>query len=291
MNKQIILDALTLQHATKENEFLQFESTTHNPALTKLNESISNWLADNMNLNLHKVKFYSNILEITPPFNEEKVWPNKIEIRKYQDVKDKNYYEINYTSNCHKVNENNIDYLTTLGRIAAHFPLITEKIESKWQLEYDEIIKPYYVMTSELRKLEQEMKTIKQEIDNHNRDAYKAKGFQHTLSPWLNCTYVGKEDKAYELIECKKVLQLQIGKGKWDCVYVNTYRVVGPTKYNKIAIQIKKDIDAPWVDIKVKNDYFNNFINDVYMWEIYGKEIVDTRQTDSYNAYMGKKVE
>jgi hypothetical protein len=81
---------------------------------------------------------------------------------------------------------------------------------------------------------------------------------------------------------------LDTGRGKWDYMNVNVYRVVGPAKYNKIALQVKRVGDEQWKDIDVKHDYFDSFIESVYAWETTNKARRDADETERYNRYVGE---
>jgi len=165
MSKQIILDALASQFAVKQNELVQYETTVYQPALEGLNKSISDWFGMVLEINPHDIKFKDSTLEIIP-INEGGNWPSTINIRKhysYRDDKD-NYYEIDYRSSHNKVDDNNMYYLTTLGKIAQHVNLITENIENEWKPAYKAIYAPHYELISELRTLEQEINTVKRDI-------------------------------------------------------------------------------------------------------------------------------
>ena len=239
MSKQIILDALASQFAVKQNELVQYETTVYQPALEGLNKSISDWFGMVLEINPYDVKYKDSTLEIIP-INEGGNWPSIINIRKhysYRDDKD-NYYEIDYRSSHNKVDDNNMYYLTTLGKIAQHISLITENIENEWKPAYKAIYAPHYELISELRTLEQEINTVKRDIHVANRETYKVVGYEHTVSPYMGCKMNYDTDQ-WELEEMKHEFNLETGKGRWDYMHVNAYRVVGPAKYNKIAVIIK----------------------------------------------------
>jgi hypothetical protein len=287
MSKQIILDALASQFAIKQNEFIQYETTVHSPALEGLNKSISDWFSSVLSVSPHSAKYTGDTLEIVPMNEDNGRWPSAINIRKhysYRDDKD-NYYDIDYRSSHNKVDTANMYYLTTLGKIAQHSALIINNIENEWKPAYKVIYTPYYELSNELRKLEQEINTIKRDIDIAKREEYKVVGFEHTISPNLYCKMNYDTDQ-YELVEQSRTFNLETGKGKWDYVHVNAYRVIGAAKYNKIALQVKRVDDERWSDIEVKHDYFDSFIETVYKWETNDKAKRDTDETTRYNRYV-----
>ena len=288
MSKQIILDALASQFAVKQNELVQYETTVYQPALVGLNQSIHDWFGMVLEINPHDIKFKDSTLEIIP-INEGGNWPSTINIRKhysYRDDKD-NYYEIDYRSSHNKVDDNNMHYLTTLGKIAQHISLITENIENEWKPAYKAIYAPHYELISELRTLEQEINTVKRDIHTAKRETYKAAGYEHTISPRLYCK-MNYDTNEYELVEVPNEFQLETGRGKWDYIYVNAYRVIGSAKYNKIALQVKRKGDLHWSDVDVKGDYFDSFIETVYDWETSKKTKSDADETKRYNRYVGE---
>ena len=287
MSKQIILDALASQFATKQSEFQQYTTTVHEPAIAKLNQSIHDWFSNVLTITPHDVKFHSDNLEITPS-NDSK-WPSTINIRKRYSYRDNenNYYEIDYRSSHNKVEDNNMYYLTTLGKIAQHISLITENIENEWKPAYKEIYNPYSELNSELGKLEREINIIKQDIHTAKREEYKVAGYEHTISPHVYCKMNYDTDQ-WELSETPYKLNLETGRGKWDYVQVNTYRVIGAAKYNKIALQYKRQDDERWIDVEVKHDYFDSFIESVYKWETNDKAKRDANETERYNKYAAK---
>ena len=181
----------------------------------------------------------------------------------------------------------NIYYLTTLGKIAQNVNLIIENIENEWKPTYKAIYKPYYELNNELSKLEREINVVKQQIHEAKRETYKVPGFEHTISPYLHCK-MNYDTNEYELLELPNEFNLETGRGKWDYMHINAYRVIGPAKYNKIALQVKRRGDLHWRDIEVKHDYFDTFIESVYKWETDGKARQDINETKRYNQYVEK---
>jgi len=287
MSKQIILDALASQFAVKQNEFVQYETTVYQPAVEKLNTSISDWFGSVLFIRPHSAKFNDNTLEIVP--TEDGRWPSAINIRKHYSYRDdeNNYYDIDYRSSHNKVEMTNIYYLTTLGKIAQNIDLIIENIENEWKPAYKAIHNPHYQLISELRTLEHEINAVKRDIHTSKRETYKASGFEHTVSPRLYCK-MNYDTNQYELTEIPTEFNLETGRGKWDYIYVNAYRVIGSAKYNKIALQVKRKDDLHWSDIDVKGDYFDSFIETVYDWETSKKAKSDADETTRYNRYVGQ---
>jgi hypothetical protein len=289
MSKQIILDALASQFVVKQNEFLQYETTVYSPALEGLNKSISDWFSSVLSVNPHSTKYTGDTLEIVPMNEDNGRWPSAINIRKHYSYRDdeNNYYDIDYRSSHNKVDTTNMYYLTTLGKVAQHSALIIDNIENEWKPTYKAIYNPYYELSNELRKLEQEINTIKRDIHTAKREEYKVAGFEHTISPNLYCK-INYDTNQYELTEIPTEFNLETGRGKWDYTNVNAYRVVGPAKYNKIALQVKRKDDLHWSDIDIKHDYFDSFIETVYDWETSKKAKSDADETTRYNRYVGQ---
>ena len=287
MSKQIILDALASQFAVKQNELVQYETTVYQPALDKFNESIRDWFGSVLFIRPHSAKYTGDTLEIVP--TEDGRWPSAINIRKHYSYRDdeNNYYDIDYRSSHNKVEMANIYYLTTLGKIAQNVNLIIENIENEWKPAYKAIHNPHYQLISELRTLENEINTVKRDIHTAKREEYKAAGFEHIISPRLYCK-MNYDTNQYELTEVPTEFNLETGRGKWDYIYVNAYRVIGSAKYNKIALQIKRKGDLHWSDIDVKGDYFDSFIETVYDWETSKKAKSDADETTRYNRYVGQ---
>ena len=287
MSKQIILDALASQFAVKQNELIQYETTVYQPALDGLNKSISDWFSSILNLAPYNIKYTDNTLEIIP--TNDGSWPSTINVRRRSSYRDdeNDYYEIDYRSSHSKVNKNNIYYLTTLGKIAQHVALIIDNIENEWKPAYKAIYQPHYELIIELRTLENEINAVKRDIHTSKRETYKAAGFEHTVSPRLYCK-MNYDTNQYELTEIPTEFNLETGRGKWDYIYVNAYRVIGSAKYNKIALQIKRKGDLHWSDIDVKGDYFDSFIESVYDWETSKKAKSNADETTRYNRYTAK---
>jgi hypothetical protein len=287
MSKQIILDALASQFAVKQNELVQYETTVYQPAVAKFNESIRDWFGSVLFIRPHSAKYTGDTLEIVP--TEDGRWPSAINIRKHYSYRDdeNNYYDIDYRSSHNKVEMANIYYLTTLGKIAQNVNLIIENIENEWKPTYKAIHTPHYQLINELRTLENEINAVKQDIHVAKRETYKAAGFEHTISSRLYCK-MNYDTNQYELTEIPTEFNLETGRGKWDYIYVNAYRVIGSAKYNKIALQVKRKDDLHWSDIDVKGDYFDSFIETVYDWETRKKAKSDADETTRYNRYVGQ---
>jgi hypothetical protein len=290
MNKQIILDALAAQFATKQNEFLQYETAVYNPAVDNLNNEVREWFKSTLDVIVHDITYNNDHgIEITP-FNNK--WPGRINIRKkysYSRNEDQNPFDISYSSSYGTVEHNNMFYLTVLGKVASNIELVIEKIENTWVETYRNIKKPYNNLSDELYKLEQEVNRVKQEIHENNREGYKAIGFEHSISSQLVCEITDYSIGNYELNIHPKRINLTTGRGRYDYVDVVAYRVVGQGKYNKVSLLIKAQPNHEWTDIEVKQDYFNDFVADVYQWETHGKQSSDESQTKRFNRYEGAK--
>jgi hypothetical protein len=257
----------------------------YNPALVRLNQSIHDWFSSVLSVSPYNVKFTDNTLEIVPV--EDGNWPGEISIRKHYSYRDNedNYYDVNYSSSHSKVSTVNMYYLTTLGKIAQHSALIIDNIENEWKPAYKEIYKPYWELNGELYKLEQEINRIKQEIHQNNREGYKTVGFQHAISSQLICEIVDYSTSNYELVSKPKYFNLTTGRGRWDYLGVVEYRVVGLGKYNKVQLMVKDHPDRDWMNVEIKQDYFDEFIADVYQWETNGKQSSDDSQTQRFERY------
>lgn len=290
MNKQIILDALAAQFATKQNELSQYESAVHYPAINDLNNDVRAWFKTTLDIITHNLTYNNDAgVEITPL---DETWSNKISIRRkysYSRNENQNPFEISYSSSYGTVDHNNMFYLTVLGKVASNIDLIIEKIENNWIEAYRNIAKPYNELTNELYKLEQEVNRVKQEIHENNREAYKAIGFEHSISSQLVCEITDYSTGNYQLNVHPKRINLTTGRGRYDYCNVVAYRVVGPGKYNKVSLLIKSHSNHDWTGIEVKQDYFNDFVADVYQWETNGKQSSDETQTKRFNRYEGAK--
>lgn len=289
MNKQIILDALAAQFATKQNELLQYESAVYNPAINDLNNEVREWFKTALDVVVHDITYNNDHGVGITPFNDK--WPGVINIRKkYSYSKSEvNPYDISYSSSYGTVENNNMFYLTVLGKVASNIELITEKIENTWVETYRSIKKPYNELSNELYKLEQEVNRVKQEIHENNREGYKAVGFEHSISSQLVCEITDYSTGNYQLNVHPKRINLTTGRGRYDYTDVVAYRVVGPGKYNKVSLLIKSHANHEWTSIDVKQDYFDEFVADVYNWETTGKQSSDETQTKRFERYEGAK--
>jgi hypothetical protein len=73
-------------------------------------------------------------------------------------------------------------------------------------------------------------------------------------------------------------------------MWVNAYKVIGPAKYRKIAIQVKRNEgDVHWEDVEVKGEFFDQFIAEVYNWETRLREKRDEDETKRYNKFVEAK--
>jgi hypothetical protein len=291
MDKQVIIDALDAQIKVKQEERNQYEKTIYLPALAELDESIKQWLSSELSMDVYEVKYKGdNDLDIIPTIIGSGTWTYTISILKRSDYGGKYFYEINYRSSLGKVQDDNIYYLTTLGKIAANFSVITEKMENDWENTYQVIRQPYIQLKSKLNDLEYEVNKLAAEKAVADRETYKAVGFEHTVAPQIVCK-TNYDTNEYELVETSNSCVLTTGRGKWDYIHVNSYRVVGPAKYNKIALIVKTGASDKWRDIEVKYDYFDQFIQQVYHWEMNTKHWRDADETKRYNKYIGKTEE
>jgi hypothetical protein len=289
MSKQIILDALAAQFAVKQNEFTQYDTTVYQPALAELNKTVSDWFSMVLDLNPYRLTFNGDYVEITP--SDEGKWHSMITIRKNSGWGiEKDTYSIDYRSGYGKAeNQTDMYYLTTLGKVAQNIDLIVENMKSEWKPAHQAIYKPYYELSNELGKLESEINGIKQQIHSDNRETYKAPGFEHTVTSQLACK-MNYDTNEYELKTVPYTIRLETGSGKWDYMWVNAYKVIGPAKYRKIAIQVKRNEgDERWEDIEVKGEFFDQFIAEVYNWETRLREKRDEDETKRYNKFVEAK--
>jgi hypothetical protein len=290
MNKQITLDALASQFAIKQNELNQYESAVYEPAITSLTNEIREWFKSTLDIIPFNLTYSNDMgVELTPVNSD---WPSKINIRKkYSYYRDevKNPYEIYYSAQHSTVDHNNVVYLTMLGKIASNIELIIDSMDNMWVEAYRNIVKPYKEMNNELYKIEQEVNRVKQEIHTTNREGYKAIGFEHTISSQLICEITDYSTGKYELTSKPKQFSLTTGRSRWDYVSVVEYKVIGKGKYNKIQLQVKTHPNHDWTNIEVKQDYFDDFIADVYEWETSGKQSSDYTQIKRYERYEGAK--
>lgn len=289
MSKQIILDALASQFAAKQNEFTQYETTVYHPALDVLNLSVKDWFSRVLEINPYNLTFHGDYIEITP--SDEGKWHSTITVRRSSGWGiEKDTYLIDYRSGYGKAeNETDMYYLTTLGKIAQNIDLIVENLKSEWKPAHKAIYKPYYELSNDLGTLEREINTVKQQIHADNRETYKVPGFEHTLTSQLACK-MNYDTNEYELKTVPYTVRLETGSGKWDYMWVNAYKVIGPAKYRKIAIQVKRDENAErWEDVEVKGEFFDQFISEVYNWETRLREKRDEDETQRYNRFVEAK--
>jgi len=289
MSKQIILDALAAQFAVKQNEFTQYDTTVYQPALAELNKTVSDWFSRVLELNPYRLTFNGDYVEITP--SDEGKWHSMITIKRNSGWGiEKDTYSIDYRSGYGKAeNQTDMYYLTTLGKVAQNIDLIVENMKSEWKPAHQAIYKPYYELSNELGKLESEINGIKQQIHSDNREVYKAPGFEHTVTSQLACK-MNYDTNEYELKTVPYTIRLETGSGKWDYMWVNAYKVIGPAKYRKIAIQVKRNEgDERWEDVEVKGEFFDQFIAEVYNWETRLREKRDEDETKRYNKFVEAK--
>ena len=289
MSKQIILDALASQFAAKQNEFTQYETTVYHPALDVLNLSVKDWFSRVLEINPYNLTFHGDYIEITP--SDEGKWHSTITVRRSSGWGiEKDTYLIDYRSGYGKAeNETDMYYLTTLGKIAQNIDLIVENLKSEWKPAHQAIYKPYYELSNDLGTLEREINTVKQQIHADNRETYKVPGFEHTLTSQLACK-MNYDTNEYELKTVPYTVRLETGSGKWDYMWVNAYKVIGPAKYRKIAIQVKRDENAErWEDVEVKGEFFDQFISEVYNWETRLRAKRDEDETQRYNRFVEAK--
>ena len=134
-----------------------------------------------------------------------------------------------------------------------------------------------------------EINGVKQQIHADSREIYKAPGFEHALTSQLACK-MNYDTNEYELKKVPYTVRLETGSGKWDYMWINAYKVIGPAKYRKIAIQVKRNEgDERWEDIEVKGEFFDLFISEVYNWETRLREKRDEDETKRYNKFVEAK--
>ena len=102
------------------------------------------------------------------------------------------------------------------------------------------------------------------------------------------CEIIDYSNSNYELVSKPKYFNLTTGRGRWDYTNVVEYRVIGLGKYNRIQLMVKDHPDRDWMNVEIKQDYFDEFIADVYQWEASGKQSSDESQTQRFERYSEK---
>lgn len=288
MNKQIILSALEAQLKTKESETEAYENDVVKPAYEAQNAAVLSWFQENVSNLIQKIVATSDRIEIMK-FEEHARW-NSCTISLMHDYRSENrskYAEFSwYSSRATTKDGFVLADVQIFGAVAAKFQEIENKFKNEWSPAFLEIYREANKMERECAELRTTISNTKYDIANEAKNQYKKVGFSCELNTkkYINRNY---ETGEATLEDVKHQIKLQIGRSKWDYVYVSAFKVKELNKY-KCTLEISNDSHS-LKEITVTTKRFYDFVEDVFNWQNGGSESDNKYTTDRYNRQYAKK--
>jgi hypothetical protein len=288
MNKQVILSALEAQLKTKQSEMEVYENDVVKPAYQEQSDKISRWFLENVSSLIPQISATSDRIEIMKCGDNRRWSACTIQLSTdWRSELRSKYAEFNWYSS--RANGKETDLLADVqifGAVASKFHEIENMMISEWHPAFVEIYKDLNKMERECSDLSVTISNTKSQIANEAKDQYKKVGFSCELNTkkYINRNYDTNE---VTLEDIKHQIKLQIGRSKWDYVYVSAFKVKELNKY-KCTLEFSNDSRSDKeVTITIKR--FNEFIDDVFNWQNGGSESDSKYTTDRYNRQYAKK--
>jgi hypothetical protein len=290
--KQTALAILKQQEKVKQEELNQFLNTVFHPSISELENQIQDWFKLNINPIVDKIELNSTEIVVMPP--ECKGRYNKgvnvyLRATWVGDKQIPSYCEINwYGSNASKTKTFDLDYLSILGDIAKNLETIEKQYIDVWYPKYLILEKERYPYFKELEGLKISIDALMSEIAKEAKDEYKQVGFELQLKSTKFCE--GDWDPKgrqtyYKLVDKSGTLKLSTGRGKYQYVYVNWFKIKEFTKNGKVKLDFKNDINSAVREVEVTKLKFEEFINSVYTWNTKRADDETKKQIERFEKY------
>lgn len=290
MNKQVILSALEAQLKTKQSEMEVYENDVVKPAYQEQNDKISRWFLENVSSLIPQISATSDRIEIMKCGDNRRWSACTIQLTTdWRSESRSKYAEFNWYSS--RANGKEIDLLADVqifGAVAAKFHEIESMMIEVWHPAFIEMYSEFNKMETECSNLSYMISNTKYEITNEAKNQYRKAGFSCEINTAKDI-HTNWDTNEVTLIDKKHEIKLQIGRSKWDYVYVSAFKVKEINKYKCILEVSNENNRLSNKEMTVTVNRFNEFIEHVYNWQNGGSESDSKYTTDRFNRRYAKQ--
>ena len=293
---QTTLAALEAQLESQKQVLIDYEVSTYDNQMLTLTQKIRNWLTEYTGIDNH-IKFCGDNLQI--PLSEQ--YRDRIDIyfrmpyhiRNSEDVVGE--LELGwYGSNCKASDNEKVEYLMLLGKIASKMKLIESEYQA-WYNEYKVYKRDLQVYYSAMYTTESAIRDTKQLITKAGIEEYKKVGFKCVLTQIADCTrnYDIKEGEIgdYKIKQSVKSIKLQYGYGRFDYMWVESFEIVKQLGRGKLLFKCNtdtSDTSQAVSGIELTPKFYTEFINEVYNWQTIQAQKSAEKAQERYEKYATK---
>lgn len=285
-NKQVMLEALEAQLSVKEAEVGQYTETVFNPKVQELNDSILEWFHQNIRLSLIKAEISSEGLTM---HTQKDRWANRIQfsIRNYWRKEETPEFEFNWSSGNTHSDINDVEYGIIIGRVCENYNTIKDLFLNDWTVQYRALNKDLRAIESPVQELSSSIRTLKSTMLEDQKESFMKPGFSLKLKSYKSIEWVNSSDNSSndrELQDKPGELKLQVGRGKYDYIFVRSFTVNKKVGYKYDLTLV--DHNDKTRNFQVTKLQFENFIDDVIKWENSGAQYHTDRVVQRFNEIM-----
>jgi len=292
---QTTLAALEAQFESQKQALIDYEVSTYDNQMLSLTQKIRSWLTEYTGID-NNIKFIGDNLQIL--LSEQ--YRDRIDIyfripyaRNSEDVVGE--LELGwYGSNCKASDNEKIEYLMLLGKIASKMKLIESEYQA-WYDEYRVYRRDLQVHYSAMFTTESAIRDTKQLITKAGIEEYKKVGFKCVLTPITDCTrnYDIKDGELgdYKIKQSVKSIKLQYGYGRFDYMFVESFEIVKQLGRGKLLFKCNIDTNStsqPVSAIELTPKFYTEFINEVYNWQTIEAQKSAEKAQERYEKYATK---
>jgi hypothetical protein len=290
MNKQIILSALEAQLKTKQSEMEVYENDVVKPAYQEQSDKIFRWFLENVSSLIPQVSATSDRIEIMKCGDNRRWSACTIQLTTdWRSESRSKYAEFNWYSS--RANGKETDLLADVqifGAVASKFHEIENMMISEWHPAFVEIYKDFNKMEMECNNMNSMIYTTKQEIINESKNQYRKAGFSCELNAKKDI-HTNWDTNEVTLIDKKHEIKLQIGRNRFDYVYVSAFKVKEINKYKCILEVSNENNRLSNKEFTITAKRYDEFINEVFNWQNGGSESDSKYTTDRFNRRYAKQ--
>jgi len=266
-----ILDALNAQLGLKKSEIVTFEETVKKQNTKDVDNGVLTWMREYVDSAIDAVSVCDQHIYIYP--NDTKGYSDAVTIYKRNrwtsDSSEKKYNcELSwFSSNAVGSDTRKLNYLSVLGNVAKCFLAIEDEYINTWSNLLRVVDDQSSQMYKEIYRLEHSIRETEEKIKQEEIDKYRQVGFEIKFAKATTCSW--NNDGTRSIKETEPNLALYYGRGKWDRVFIKSFKVlsnpkVTKGKYSLLVTQMHGDSESI---IEVNTKRMEQFLNDLLVWE------------------------
>lgn len=273
MKKSVVLQALQTQLEKVKRDAIKHEKRVFEPAMAALKKSVVEFFSE-ITPGVDNIDVSSDCITIYP--NPNRTWNNQIDL-KYRGTWDKKNEYVELSANRPDMQSNQniaepVHYYNTLNAVVNCFSLIANTYINEWIPAMQQLADGKNAFYSPIWELEREIGKIEKEIAEEEKQKYFQTGAADTLKSYKHFDWKWQDVGGHKYIieEKEKSIRMEIGRAKWDYVYVHEFKVDSypKAKHAKVVLKYKSEsTDTAWRTIEINKTRFADFISNVYNWQ------------------------